>query len=268
MVSKWQLWMPFYIDKFKASPAVRAMHPAARAGYLYLLTCQWQSDDCTISADPLDLAEMSELGDELWAQHGPRILRKFDQADDGRLRNRECFSEWQEAKRIFEARRHAAEKTTRIRSPHKKDTVTVHEDDGDRPKNERSADTRTGTRTGTYTGTGTGTEENPAALHTPPALDHVDVARRVGEECRITSTGVIREIQEQAKLELADGRTADDIAAEIAGSIQAYRTEKPKLQITWGLEKFIGEGHWRDPTGWPRKETLRDVYKDFREADV
>lgn len=131
---------------------MRAMHPAARAGYLYLLTCQWQSDDCSISSDALDLAEMSELGDEIWAQYGPRIIRKFDVLPDGRLRNRECFAEWQEAKRVFESRRQAANRTNTARSPHATATVTARG-----PL--RSADTITGTVTGTETVTSTGTGE-------------------------------------------------------------------------------------------------------------
>ena len=49
MPAKWQQWMPFRIDAFKGSPAVQAMHPSARSGYLYLLTYAWQTDDCTIS---------------------------------------------------------------------------------------------------------------------------------------------------------------------------------------------------------------------------
>jgi hypothetical protein len=110
--------------------------------------------------------------------------------------------------------------------------------------------------------------------NTPPppvaALDHIDISRRVGEECQITSTTALREIQEQAKLDLAAGRIADDIAAELTASIRFYREEKPKLRITWGLEKFIGEGHWRDPRGWPRKEstTGKDVYQRFMESDA
>ena len=147
--------MPFKIDAFKSSPAVRAMHPAARAGYLYLLTFAWQTDDCTIPSDPFELAEISELGDELWALHGPRILRKFDTvtvrspSPNGtvtvadRLRNVACFAEWSEAKRIFDRRRDAAIRTTEIRSPREEATVTVEEMDGHRLKSERSADTRT-----------------------------------------------------------------------------------------------------------------------------
>lgn len=102
MASKWQQWMPLKIDAFRASPAVQAMHPAARAGYIYLLLSAWQTDDCTVSADPLDLAETSGLGDELWALYGARIIRKFDEVEGGKLRNAVLFMEWQEAREIFE----------------------------------------------------------------------------------------------------------------------------------------------------------------------
>jgi uncharacterized protein YdaU (DUF1376 family) len=94
--------MPFHIDRFKGSPAVQAMHPAARMGYLYLLSCQWQSDECSLPSDPIDLAELSGLGDELWAQYGARIMRNFDALEDGRFRNSVCFEEWQESKAIFD----------------------------------------------------------------------------------------------------------------------------------------------------------------------
>jgi uncharacterized protein YdaU (DUF1376 family) len=158
MAERWQQWMPFHIDRFRGSPDVQAMHPVARIGYLYLLASAWQTDDCTISDDPLDLASMSGLGDDLWAQYCPRILRKF-QCDEigGRLYNPVLREEWSEAKRIFEARSAAAKKTTETRSPSKKRTVTVPKANGHRMVSARrpvrSADTITGTTTGTETTT-------------------------------------------------------------------------------------------------------------------
>ena len=150
MPSRWQQWMPFRIDAFKGSPAVQAMHPAARIGYLYLLACSWQTEDCTLSCDPLELAEQSGLGDELWAVHGQRILRKFEWTDEShsRLRNDVLFDEWKEAKRVFDARRQAADRTNSSRSPH------GHRD-GEVSAPSRSADT--------HTQTGTGTEEQEAS---------------------------------------------------------------------------------------------------------
>lgn len=77
------------------------MHPSARMGYLYLLSSAWQTDDCTVSADPLDLATESGLGDDLWAHHGSRILRSFKLVD-GRYRNAVVFAEWEKARKEFE----------------------------------------------------------------------------------------------------------------------------------------------------------------------
>ena len=173
MPARWQQWIPFRIDAFKSSPAVQAMHPAARAGYIYLLLAAWQTDDCTVSADPLDLAENSGLGDELWALHGPRILRKFITVTERspsingtvtvqKLRNEPEYEEWKEAKRVYDSRKNAAKTTNTERSPHKNSTVT---DTVSATVTERSpirsADTRTGTLTGTET------EELPPL---PPAL--------------------------------------------------------------------------------------------------
>jgi hypothetical protein len=155
MAERWQQWMPFHIDRFRGSPDVRAMHPAAQMGYLYLLASAWQSDDCTISSDPLDLASDSCLGDDLWAQYNVRIIRKFETVENGRLRNDVLYFEWKEAKRIFESRVAAAKKTTEIRSPRKSSTVTVVNNNGHRPQTDtltqRLADTITGTSTLTLT---------------------------------------------------------------------------------------------------------------------
>lgn len=147
MPAKWQQWFPFRIEAFKSSPAVRSMHPSARAGYIYLLAYAWQTDDCTIPTDDISLAEISELGDELWSIHGPRIMRKFDTVtvEIGavtvrRARNEALYRDWLEAKRIFESRQKAADRTNNTRSPHDNRTVTVGTPS-------RSAYTRTGTRT-------------------------------------------------------------------------------------------------------------------------
>lgn len=133
--------MPFHIDKFRGSPEVQAMHPSARCGYIYLLASMWQSDDCTISSDPLDLATESGLGDELWAIHSPRILRKFE-LFEGKLRNAVLFSEWSEALKVYEKRKTGAVRTNSARSPH-----------AVRTQSERPADTVTGTVTTTETNT-------------------------------------------------------------------------------------------------------------------
>ena len=101
MVAKWQQWMPFHIDKFRGSQSVQAMHPSARSGYLYLLASSWQTEDCTLANDPIDLATESGLGDELWTLYGPRILRNFDVLENGRLRNSVLYDEWNKAREEF-----------------------------------------------------------------------------------------------------------------------------------------------------------------------
>jgi 5-methylcytosine-specific restriction endonuclease McrA len=113
LAARWQQWMPFHIDRFKGSPAVQAMHPAARMGYLYLLSCQWQSDECSLPSDPIDLAEMSGLGDELWLQYSMRILRKFDVLPNGRLRNDALFEEWEKAQHICDPEKRRAAAVTK-----------------------------------------------------------------------------------------------------------------------------------------------------------
>lgn len=139
MAERWQQWMPFHIDRWKGSAHVQAMHPCARIGYLYLLSCAWQSADCSIPMDEDELADLSGLGAALWNEHGGRILRRFTNTDV-RLTNEVLREEWLEAKRIFESRSHAARKTNAERSL-----------DGDRTPTEqlaeRSADTITGTGT-------------------------------------------------------------------------------------------------------------------------
>lgn len=113
------------IDALRASPAVQAMHPCARSGYIWLLLDAWQTEDCTIPSDPIDLADKSGLGDELWATHGLRILRKFDQIEGSdRLRNQPQYERWTAAKAAYEKRHEAANKTNEQRWASVTDSVT------------------------------------------------------------------------------------------------------------------------------------------------
>ena len=132
MAEKWQRWFPFYINEFVGSPSVRGMHPAARAGYLYLLARSWESPDCALSGDPTDLADFSELGDELWGQYGPRILRKFERLSDGRIRNSVIYQYWLQAKQVFEKRQ---ERVHRINSKASSELPQHDDRDDDRDDN-------------------------------------------------------------------------------------------------------------------------------------
>jgi hypothetical protein len=161
------------------------MHPAARSGYLYLLTFQWQTEDCTIPSDPLELADISEIGDELWATHGARILRNFKSVEDGKLRNDVCFEEWKEAKFVYERRRQAAEKTNAPRSPH---GHRLRKDENV----QRSADT--GTVTGTVTVTST-EKKKPFARSVPPEELAGTLPLANGTDFQVSKSDVDRWVQ-------------------------------------------------------------------------
>lgn len=88
-----------------------------------------------------------------------------------------------------------------------------------------------------------------AAYQVSAQMDHVDIGRAVAERCRITSWRVREAIEAQAKLELADGRTVEDVEAEMSGAWEAYQRAGP----TFGAEKFFGEGMWRDSKTWRQK---------------
>ena len=145
MAERWQQWMPFHIDRFRGSPDVQSMHPAARCGYLYLLAAAWQMEDCALPNDDLDLASLSGLGDELWGQYGLRIRRKFSLAD-GRLLNPVLRAEWLDSKEVYEKRRQGAVATNSGRH-----AASKRRADAVRTQSERRADTVTGTETLTST---------------------------------------------------------------------------------------------------------------------
>ena len=233
MPSRWQQWMPFRIDAFKGSPAVQAMHPAARIGYLYLLVCSWQTEDCTLSCDPLELAEQSGLGDELWAVHGQRILRKFEWTDEShsRLRNNVLFDEWKEAKRVFDARRQAADRTNSSRSPH------GHRD-GEVSAPSRSADTHT--RTGTGTGTGTGTKTETETQEKEPRLENFDSGEELSaanwlleELGTVADNGVRRVAADAIRLLAKEGGTIQTAAEYILQAGHRAREQGEVINRFW-----------------------------------
>ena len=241
MPAKWQQWMPFHIDRFMGSPAVRSLPLEAQMAYLYLLAKQWQSEDCTISGDTADLEETSCMGPELWALHGPRILRKFQSVNgNGRLRNQVCYEEWQDAKRVFDARKSAADKTNQTRSPngHRAQTDTV---------TERLADTRT--------------TVVPVSVSVP-----VSVANDLSVDTRILSESVgIFGMREQADMNrlLAvhmkeSGRTVEQAIHHMTGRWEEYQTRAPSLSWTYGSShKFFMGGFWDKPETWSERPKSR-----------
>lgn len=202
MAERWQQWMPFHIDRFRGSPDVQAMHPAARMGYLYLLASAWQTDDCTVPDDALDLAALSGLGDELWALYGLRILRKFASNDQGKLINHVLHDEWREAKGIFDHNRKVKSEAGKIgnairwgRTCDKKPSQNVRTPIAEGSQN---------IATTTGTGTGTKTEEQKPSRAKKP--------------------------REVTKTEIAKSRHAEFKAAVLA----YWQAKNPGVEMPWG----------------------------------
>ena len=56
-----------------------------------------------------------------------------------------------------------------------------------------------------------------------------------------------------ACIERDAGRSLEDLAVEMEAAYRYFEQEKPNLRIQWGPAAFFGDGHWRNPNGWPRK---------------
>lgn len=73
-------------------------------------------------------------------------------------------------------------------------------------------------------------------------------------------------VTEVAAAEQRQGRNLEDLCVEMEVAYRLFQEEKPKLRFAWGPAKFFGEGHWRDPAAWPRKENRRLSERERKEA--
>lgn len=237
MAERWQQWMPFHIDRFRGSPDVQAMHPSARCGFLYLLASAWQTDDCTIANDPIDLATASGLGDELWQMYGTRILRKFEIVD-GRLRNAVEFAEWSEAKAVFERNRSARSEAGKI---------------GNAKRWGRKSDDKTSQNIATKTGTVTGTEKKG---NDAPVFDAQAIAKEVQIQCRIGGGFILSALTTVIEAEVRAGADGWALPEKMAAAWQRYGevNKAGKLQTHSKPESFFGDGLWRDERAWKWKK--------------
>jgi hypothetical protein len=65
--------------------------------------------------------------------------------------------------------------------------------------------------------------------------------------------GVIRDV---VLAEFKRGRTADQVKDEMVASRRDYEKNVGKLKWPLNVEKFFGEGNWRNRSGWPWKEDM------------
>jgi hypothetical protein len=85
-----------------------------------------------------------------------------------------------------------------------------------------------------------------------------EVACAVMAGCGIAGMHTRRVLQTIVlSISLRPGYSPDATRGMLIAAWQRYEQLKPELRITWGAEKFFGDGHWRTPDAWPRKEEGR-----------
>jgi hypothetical protein len=265
MPAKWQQWMPLYVDRWRGSPAVRAMHPAARSGYLELLLEQWQTEECALSTDPLTLAEKSGLGTKLWRAYGETILRNFITVTVSiteMYRNESLHKEWLAASRIHEARRNAAQATNTVRKPRRS---PLGKEDGENTVTARSqAHTNSPLQEQSVTATGTRGEEPPTPITVtvelepetssiPEGLSSLQYAHFVLENAAIAAG-------HQMRLKMAD---AIDLLAKSERVKKSIATERMLERVL--ASQARGEtvnGFWIEDGKWKPTATKADIERE------
>jgi hypothetical protein len=91
-------------------------------------------------------------------------------------------------------------------------------------------------------------------------LDASMVASGVITELRISGQRLRMAIEEVARSEIASGSDPTDLRDRMIRAGERYQRAKPGLSFAPGLEKFYGEGMWRDESSWPWRNgnTLED----------
>lgn len=194
-----------------------------------------------MTCDPLELAEISGLGDELWGIHGPRILRKFDLLESGRLRNAICFEDWSRARMTYEKRSSAADKTNSLRLAHGDRTVTVDDDDGNR----------------TPTVSGRVYVDVSVPLNTgstiPDSVDCRVLSERVGIFAMREQADMLRCLSVHVK---ASGQKVADAIEHMIARWEQYQARLPDLGFTpyTTSYKFFMSGNWNRPEAWAERK--------------
>lgn len=80
------------------------------------------------------------------------------------------------------------------------------------------------------------------------------IASAVMQETRISGRNLRIVLEEISRNEMVAGKSADVVRDDMISAYQKFQLAKPNLQFVKGLEKFFGEGDWRDSTTWPWKE--------------
>jgi hypothetical protein len=96
--------------------------------------------------------------------------------------------------------------------------------------------------------------EKPPAAKTSAA----EVAGSVMKICGIAGLHTRRVLEAVVQsMASAPGYSPAVAEAQLVKAWRDYERQKPELRITWGAEKFFGDGHWRTPEAWPRKASQK-----------
>ncbi len=113
------------------------------------------------------------------------------------------------------------------------------------------------------------TEQNPHPKNggINPEMLARGLAENLGLSLGYGPTSFNTAVTEVGRAELKAGRCLEDVAVDMEAAYRFYDQEKPKLRITWGPAKFFGEGHWRNPDAWPRKEERKQIEREKKQAE-
>jgi hypothetical protein len=111
-------------------------------------------------------------------------------------------------------------------------------------------------------GKGTGREgEGNNASHTSD-LNATECAMAQARELRISDQRTIEAMRAQIQLESDDSKKSCEYASlKVKSAIEDYQASSEKLAYTLPIDKFLGQGLWRNRDGWPWKNKPNSDWK-------
>jgi hypothetical protein len=94
-------------------------------------------------------------------------------------------------------------------------------------------------------------DQTPITARTTAATITESLQKQAG----IFGAGSTRILIDVCTRELEMGIPPDVLLASMHEAWQKFKTAAPDLEYHWGAEKFFGELHWKNPAGWPWKES-------------
>jgi len=88
------------------------------------------------------------------------------------------------------------------------------------------------------------------SLATAVLISPEKLARQVQERTGLLTEGCYRVLTAVIRREQNSGIPSDLIVSTLADEWQEYQRAGPELAVTFGAEKFFGEGKWKDREGW------------------